>query len=221
MKRNYDQEFQVFSTNVGLAARSFYCLMAMGNFPYQTNYWPDRFRRDHGYMYTLSLVIVLGRIFDRTKSSHSLKSLLKAAKDGEVFSRHSLLRRKQSLDHLRDWSAYCEAAHEFSEKDCKEIIKFTIEIRKKWKIIKPIRNKILAHQEKLKEQKVLNLLKKGKYDYFEEIIQNLLTLENIFQQAAENGRKPDYTFIETGIKSRCEEMVRQLFGSLQEGVFGS
>jgi hypothetical protein len=108
-------------------------------------------------------------------------------------------------------------AHELSKEDCKEIIKFTIIIRKKWKVIKPIRNKILAHQEKLEEGRILEILKKGQYDRFEEIIQDLLTLENIFQGAFLNGTKPDYDFKNSWVKSEREEEVKRLFKLLQHG----
>jgi hypothetical protein len=243
MNMTYEQEFQVFQTNINFAARAFYYSMAVDHLSSLRNsynrkvqnaitagfnakildYNPvlmglnatPRFWLDYRYMCTLSFVMALGRIFDRNKKSHGLGSLFKAAKRSGAFTLASLRERKTNLDNTKDWSGYMSNAHELSKEDCKEIIKFTIMIRKKWKVIKPIRNKILAHQEKLEEGKILEILKKGQYDRFEEIIQDLLTLENIFQGAFLNGTKPDYDFKNSWVKSEREEEVKRLFKLLQ------
>ena len=104
--------------------------------------------------------------------------------------------------------------HELNALDFAKIEALKCEAEILWKDIKDIRNKILAHQDILNENKKNNILAKGKYEIFEKIISKLLTIRYILDAAYINGTKPDFAHKDIDIHSSIKTDIESLFSRL-------
>ncbi len=102
----YENEFKIFSANIQRASRSFYYDREMQSQVYKdcqrqdNNYFQDsklyqamqrnaQFWNDYKYSSILCTIIVLGRVFDKNNSSHSIKRLIKLSKETTSFKKLS------------------------------------------------------------------------------------------------------------------------------------
>lgn len=232
---SYEQEFKIFSSNINQAARAFYYHQELQRQIYNdgikhqnmpNGYFQDsklfqavqensQFWMDYKHCNIVFTVIVLGRIFDKdTKSqkSHHIERLIKFAKNSELFKNEKLRERKiKGSDNSHEWiDNYMKNTHELSQDNFKNISDYAKETREKWESVKDLRNKIYAHQDVIDDLKKSAIFEKSQYLVFEEIVQRLLTLENVFLEAFSNGRAPDFDFKNQQIKNAVLRDVKSL-----------
>lgn len=233
---NYEQEFKIFSSNINQAARAFYYHQEFQrqvfddgikhqNMP--NGYFQDsklfqavqdnaQFWMDYKHCSIVFAVIVLGRIFDKDtkyQKSHHIERLIESANNNSgLFTNEKLRERKiKGSDNSHEWiDNYMKNTHELSQDDFKNIYDYTKETREKWESVKDLRNKIYAHQDVIDDLKKNAIFEKGQYLVFEEIIQRLLTLENVFLEAYSNGSAPDFDFKNQQIKNAVLRDVKSL-----------
>lgn len=218
----YEKEFEVFSTNINGASRAFYyhtiinekaaknedMLRALNS---AALFWDD-----YRYFSILSVIIILGRVFDKNKRSHRLKKLIEDARASKHFTKESLRERKlvDSGNHVEWLEGYIQNAHELGSGDFDEMEDFAKEITDLWEKMAKIRKKIFAHQDIMDESRKTTIVQTGKYKAIEQIIQKLLTLEHVLEQASLNGKKPDYTYRDTSNREAAEEEIDDIFSTL-------
>jgi len=233
---SYENEFEIFYSNINQAARSFYYhqeiqrqvhedglkheKMPNGCFQHskmfqsiQTN---SQFWTGYNNSSIVFFVITLGRIFDNNKNSHRIEELVDEAKKSGLFTKKMLRERKmKGSDNAHEWiDCYMMDAQELSCADFKEIIEYATETRSKWESVKGLRNKIFAHQDIIDEAEKSAIYEKSKYSIFEEIIERLLTLECIFFNAFNNGKAPDFNYKNSMIKNAVVKDVQSLLERL-------
>lgn len=218
----YEKEFEIFSSNINQAARSFYYHQEIQrqiyddgikhqNMPdgyfqnskmFQAMQANSQFWMDYKHSSIVFAIIVLGRILDKNANAHKIERLIETAQKSGFFKNEKLRERKiNGSNNSHEWiDNYMQNAHEFSDNDFKKISDFASETRKKWKNVKDLRNKIYAHQEAMDDQKKSSIFEKSKYAVFEEIIERLLTLEHILWDSFHNGKVPDFNHKNQKIK---------------------
>lgn len=233
---DYEQELEIFSSNINIAARAYYYYIEInnqvdqdglyhqslegGHFIYSKKYQAmqanARFWNDYKYFTVQSLFICLGRIFTKdnckNNKSHCLDRLLKKIRNTDVFKKEKLKERKKNL--LENLDEYMRNVHELSENDFTEIENFVLEAKNEWNKIKNVRHKIFAHQDLLNEDKKSEILKMADNLAIEKIINCLLTLEHILCEAFNNGKKPDYSYCNTRLQNSVRNDVEKLLERL-------
>lgn len=232
---DYEKEFEIFSSNINQAARSFYYHIELNQQVYDDGikhqkmpdgYFQDskfyqavdanaQFWMDYKHGSILFVVIVLGRIFDPNPNSYSINRLVKSARESG-FTNEKLRERKiKGSDNSDEWiEDYMSDAHELLDSDFEEISNYAKEACTKWSNIKDLRNKIYAHQDVIDEERKIGIFQQGKYSVLEELIEQLLTLEHIFFQAFHNGKKPDFDYKNEQIKNDVVKDVASLLERL-------
>ena len=236
---SYKKEFEIFSNNINQAARLFYYHQEIdkqiyadgkkhenepdGYFHYSKIYqaieFNAQFWMDYKNFSIMSTIIILGRIFSKDKGkdkSHHVERLIETAKKSDLFTKEKLKERTiTGSQNASEWiDKFLERTYELSKLDFEEIEKFVSKIRKKWDQIKSLRNKVLAHQDIISDEKKSEIFKQSKYSTFEEIILDLLKVENILWQAFYNGEKPDFTYKNTRIHEAARKDVQSLLERL-------
>lgn len=236
MTSEYEKEFSIFCRNVNSAARSFYYHTGIQNKIYDDGVkhqnLPDgyfqnspvfqainenaQFWNDYKYSSILYVIITLGRVFDDSKKSHSIRRLIRVAKNSGLFTRKELRKRKiESSDNSHEWiDSYMSNVSEISTSDYYRFLRYNVDTLRMWKKVKGIRNKIYAHEDVMTEEKRNKILKKGEYTILSNIINRLLIVENILCQSFHNGRKPDYSYINQGLHERVEKDMDLLLSKL-------
>ncbi|HNS44957.1 MAG TPA: hypothetical protein PKH37_07010 [Alphaproteobacteria bacterium] len=234
---NYEKEFQIFSSNLNQAARAFYYHQEIQRQVYEDcmkyKSWQEsniyqaiqdnaQFWEDYKDLSILCFVITLRKIFDKDKNgqeSHHIDRLIKSVKNSDLFTNQKLRERKiKGSDNADDWiDEYMKNTHQLSETDFSKIEDFVSATKEKWDSVKPLCNKILAHQDALTPQKRSQIFENSKYAIFEEIITRLLTVENILWQAYHNGQKPDFGYVNNKVRNAVAYDVVLLLGKLSSG----
>ena len=234
----YEKEFDIFSNNVGKAALTFHYHREFNervyeDSPKQHNPQPNSlqcskifmgvdvnagFWKAYSYSSIVCIIISLGRIFDDNKKSHGLCRMIKLAKKSNSFAKVKLRERvisksKIPSDKIED---FMKRTHELSTDDFSDIEEYSKVTKEKWDSIKDIRNKIFAHQDMMDDYKKEAIFQKCEYIVFEEIIDRLLTIENIFCEAYKKGSKPDFTYKDTYFRGMVSEDVSKLLLKLAE-----
>lgn len=232
----YEKEFEIFSSNIRQAARSFYYHqeiqrqvyedglkhenMPDGNFQYSKMFQAmqanSQFWMDYKQSSIVFCVITLGKIFDKNSKSHRIERLIKEASQSGLFTNKKLKERKiKGSDNAHEWiDNYMVNAQELSSNDFTNISKYAASTREQWENVKDLRNKIYAHQDVMDETKKSAIYEKSKYSVFEEIIGRLLTLEHIFFDAFYNGKAPDFSYKDSMIRDAVVKDVQSLLERL-------
>tara|TARA_R110002095_G_scaffold190414_9_gene168115 strand:- start:168 stop:836 length:669 start_codon:yes stop_codon:yes gene_type:complete len=220
---SFEKEFLIFSGNISQAARAFYYHVLVDEQVKQERYLlkgvqnTPQFWQDYRLSNLLCAVIILGRIFDKNGRTHSLKSLIKNAEKSEDFSLESLRERKG--EGLKEISVsvdeYLSDVHILDQEDWAQINDFAQSIRVVWNShFKDIRNKIFAHEEKLNGEQKSEYFKKAQYAKLEEIIEKLLTLENVLFHSYHNGARPGFSWENNLQKSLVNAEVKKVLKKL-------
>jgi len=146
------------------------------------------------YSLNITLFIVLGRIFDMNHNAFSVDDLLKCCIDEiDLFSLDSLRERKvkgQTGIEPKWLSEYIEKAYEPNVEDFQRL---RGEITKRRKIFesvyRPIRHKLIAHNDKKYLDKADELWEATNINELEEIIWFLYDLKETLFGTYQNGRK--------------------------------
>lgn len=206
---DYEQEYQIFLSNINLAARSFYYHVELNrqiyrdgkrykyfqySKIYQAVYANAQFWNDYKYSSVLTCIISLGRILDKPTNTHKVERLIEAAKKSGLFT-NKKLRERKTKEIPNDPAlvdSFMRTTHEFSSQDFKTLEDFIAQTRKKWEEIKDLRNKIHAHQEVMNDDLRKKILQGATYRKIEEIIKRLLIVDRLLWEAFHNGRKPNF-----------------------------
>lgn len=196
-KKHYDE----FSQTVAYAARTWHhdvhlnyraaedpaILEALNKAP---RYWLDQ-----GYAAVQTTIIFLGKIFDNDGRAHNVDKMLNAARDEkDHFSKTELRKRKvESGGEFEGLDEYIENATEPDSEDFKAIQAEVKKAKVIWERIKPLRDKIYAHNEIMSDAERKALYEAVKNDDITEILQILLNISEVFRQIEFNGLKPDFS----------------------------
>lgn len=223
IESNYKKHYTEFSQNIGFAIRTWHhslyldaraksepkILEALNKAP--------RFWLDYRYSNTQATVIFLGMIFDEDSRTHNIYKMLNLA-DKEIgfFSKVELRKRKSSPHEEPDWlDEYIENAHELTREDLKLIRKQVKSAQDIWNKIKPLRNKIFAHNEILTDDERNNIIDAVKKTDMTNILQILLNVSNSLHEAELNGRKPDFSDDYQSPIKWAENDIESLISSLK------
>lgn len=234
----YEQEFQLFSSNIHQAARSFYYHreiqrqvyddgikhqeLPMGCFQnskmFQAMNANAQFWNDYKYSSLFYAIVILGRIFDRNKKSHGIRRLTRIAKCSGLFTKEELKKRKiAGSENAHEWiDAYMEKVTDIRPEEYYRFLRYIVTTGKLWDEVKDVRNKLYAHQDVISAEKKSAILEKAKYDIFEKIIFNLLKTEEILWEVFHNGKKPDVDSASTKILDRVRSDVSSLLSRLSQ-----
>lgn len=228
---SYEKEFKIFSTNVEIAAMSFYYLVKIdteliksfedlpNEEPCSTLYEAMNSNADfwqhHQHIAKLGFIITLGRIFDTTNNSYNSQRVLNMATNSDILSKPRIRERKiASSENAHTWiDQYIAEAHDFSSKDVNELTKYCSTIKHLWdKDLKDLRNKVYAHQDISKP-----VFNKVERDVSEDIINRLLTIRHILWEAYTNGKKPDFAFKDKSVQLRVKKDITSLLEKITLG----
>ena len=142
-----------------------------------------------------SFIIALGRLFDTDNRTHSIHYLIsETLRHPEFFSREALARRKRTpnSDHDPDWlEEYLDEAWQPTSADLRYLKGALKQIARKYEDnFAPIRNRVIAHRERLDKHEVKGILDRGLITQLEEILNSLHDLLRELWHLIYNGEKP-------------------------------
>ncbi len=199
--KGYKKHYTEFSQNVDFAVRTWHHYVHLNN---RANEEPTilsalnkapRFWMDQGYSAVQTTIIFLGKIFDNDGSAHNVDKTLKTANnEKEHFSKAELRKRKiESGGEFEGIDEYVENATELNSNDLKIISAEVKKAKVIWERIKPLRDKIYAHNQMLSDAERKELYGAVKNADINDILQILLNVSNALWQAEFNGHKPDFS----------------------------
>ncbi|MBN8520548.1 MAG: hypothetical protein J0L77_01440 [Alphaproteobacteria bacterium] len=222
----YTEQYKTFQQNVVFAARTFHCYLIIGEKAatdkqvYNALNNNARFWSDYNYIALQTVIIFLGKIFDTDNNTRNITKMLKAVIDDiSYFNKFNLKERKLKLSgEFEGINEYINNAHELSREDIKEIKQRVKKARGQWNNVKPLRDKIYAHNQNLNEEERVELYKKVKYSDLKDILQILLNVAHSLEQAELNGRRPDFNYNYEGPIRVAEKEVDNLLMLLIKGM---
>ena len=143
------------------------------------------------YSLQATFFVLLGRIFDNNRNSHSVDKLLAATVDHpEFFSRAALSLRDEAQRRTRP-AEWVKQMMEPSGPDLKPLQNAVLPHAKKYReVYKPIRNKEFAHKENMDREVKANLFTRARTNDVGEILRFLSDLKDVLFELIENGRRP-------------------------------
>ena len=142
-----------------------------------------------------SFIITIGRVFDSGQSTHSIDKLLNLAHQNlDIFSKESLATRK-SLNSInsKDWiDDYLKNVYVPKKADLRKI-KHYVSLRRKIYDEKysSLRNKIIAHKEKLSDEQIRDLYSKADIKELQKLYTSICKIYEVLWQLLHNGLKPN------------------------------
>lgn len=139
--------------------------------------------------------ISIGRIFDKD-SRYTLEKLLAVAESNLIiFQREALENRKMDGHSTQpEWLAeYLNNAYYPSMSDFSRLRK-RVEIYRRLylKMVRPARNKYIAHREKVSHEDVADLFRRGTIKELSRLVIFLQQVERVLWELLQNGRKPAF-----------------------------
>ena len=139
--------------------------------------------------------ISLGRIFDR-ESRYNIEQLLNTAESrSDLFSREALaVRKREGRTSDPSWlTEYLDKAHYPGANDFQRLRKKVDKHRKLYeRVIRPARNKYIAHREKQDHAEVASLFSRGKVEDLWKLVVFLQQLHEVLWNLYHNGKKPRF-----------------------------
>lgn len=218
----YKKHYDAFAQNVAYAVRTWHHHVHLNNRAYEDKAILEaldkaaRFWLDQRYSAVQTTVIFLGKIFDTDGDAHNVDKTIRAAHEGkEHFSKTELSKRKiESGDEFDGLDEYIKNATEPESADLKAISTEVKKAKAIWERIKPLRNKIYAHNEILSDDERKALYEAVKNADINDILQILLNISNALWQIEFNGRKPDFSSNYTQPIEWAKDDIEKLIGSL-------
>ncbi len=221
----YKKHYKQFSQNVRFAVRTWHHHVHLNN---RANEEPailaalnkaPRYWLDQRYSAVQTTIIFLGKIFDkdgRIYKVHNIdKTITSADIEKEYFKKDELRKRKiESAGEFEGIDEYIENASELDNDGLNAII---IEVEKAkviWERIRPLRDKIYAHNEMLSDAERTELYGAVKNADMNDILQILLNISNALWQVEFNGHKPDFLFNHTQPIESAKKDIEELINSL-------
>ena len=148
------------------------------------------------HSFQVTLFITLGRIFDADSDAFSLDDLLKyCAENIDIFSLESLKKRKikDQSGRVPDWlEGYIQKSYEPVAADFQRLRGEATKHRKVFEeIYRPIRHKLIAHNDKEYMENADKLWAKTNIGEMETILWFLHDIKETLFNAYHNGRKPE------------------------------
>jgi len=173
------------------------------------------------YSLNVTLFIILGRVFDVDDNAFSVDDLLKCCiSEIDSFSLSSLKERKMKDQNgiEPDWlPEYIQNAYESEAEDFQRLRSEVAKHRRVFEAVyRPIRHKLIAHNDKEYMDKSDELWAETNIGELEEIIWFLHDLKETLFDSYENGRKPVLTGREPNL-----EFYESDFGRLLDSVKGT
>ena len=142
-----------------------------------------------------SFIITIGRVFDSGHSTHSIDKLLNLAhKNLDIFSKDSLaLRKALNSINSKDWiDDYLKNVYVPKNADLRKIKRY-VDLRRKIydKNYSSLRNKIVAHKEKLSDEQIRDLYSKADIKELQKLYTSICNVYEVLWQLLHNGRKPN------------------------------
>lgn len=172
----------------------------------------------------ISAFITLGRIFDNNSKNNISKLLAYAEKNRDIFSKTALAdRKRKGSDNADEWlPTYLKSVHVPADKDFNRLKK---NVKKYQKIYdenyRKIRNRIYAHKEVTKKEKVTQLFKRTTIRELEIIFVFLIKFYNALWELTYNGKEPKLKSLPYSIKELIKRRTPKWQSkSIQELVVG-
>ena len=193
----YKKHYRAFEQNIAFAVRTWHHNVHLNNRANEDSailaalnkaprYWLDQ-----RYSAVQTTIIFLGKIFDNDGRAHNVDKTLKAANDEkERFSKAELRKRKVELGgEFEGIDEYVANATELNSNDLKVICAEVKKAKAIWETIKPLRDKIYAHNEMLSDAERKDLFEAVKNEDINNILQILSNVSDALWQAEFNGHK--------------------------------
>jgi AbiU2 len=218
----YKKYYAEFSQNVAFAVRTWHHNLYLNSRAsdddalHKALNRAPRYWLDQRYSALQTTIIFLGKIFDKDGRAHSVDKTIKAAREQRGhFGRKKLRERKIEIGgEFNGIDEYIENASELTIEDIEVISAEITKAKALWERIRPLRDKVFAHNEILSEAESKTLFEAVKYADMSEILQILLNVSNAFWQAEFNGRKPDFSTQFTRPIEWAKKDIEELISSL-------
>lgn len=227
MTADYQTHYKAFSQNINFAARILHYYLHLGTLAkegsneYKALNEHARFWNDFNFVALQTVIIFLGKIFDSQSKTHNLTKLLETLPLSlDHFSKANLRARKikMSTGDLSWLDEYISRAHELNAED---LVVINDEVQKAealWKKIKPLRHQYYAHDQMLPDDKRTALFKNVTYGDLELLVQILLNISFVLEQAEINGQQPDFSQDYEGPNNLAEGQIEGLMQLLVTGI---
>ncbi len=219
---DYKKHYEQFSQNVAFAVRTWHHHVHLNNRANEDSailaalnkaprYWLDQ-----RYIAVQTTIIFLGKIFDNDRLAYNVDKTVRAANDGkDHFSKSELRKRKiESGSEFEGIDEYIENATELSNEDLKVISSEVKRAKAIWERVKPLRDKVYAHNQMLSDIERKELYEAVKNADITDILQILLNISEVLWQAEFNGRKPDFSSNHSQPIEWAKKNIEELIGSL-------
>ena len=219
---DYKKHYDAFEQNTAFAVRAWHHNVHLNN---RANEDPailaalnkaPRYWLDQRYSAVQTTIIFLGKIFDNDGRAYNVDKTLKAANnEKERFSKFELRKRKVQLGgEFEGIDQYVANATELNNNDLKVIWAEVKKAKTIWKRIKPLRDKIYAHNEMLSDGERKELYGAVKNSDINDILQILLNVSDALWQAEFNGHRPDFSSNHTQPIEWAKKDIEELISSL-------
>ncbi len=162
-----------------------------------------------------TLFVVLGRIFDNSSNSHSVRKLLAATvAHPEFFSRTAFSARvaARMSAPIPDWVNEVKEPTAAELKCLEDALKPYADIYDQ--VYKPIRNKVFAHRERMDGGRLAGLFAKTQIKEMGEILHFLSNLKDVLYKLFQNGHEPVFRDGKLEFtSSRYEQEAEEIKGS--------
>jgi hypothetical protein len=221
----YKKHYEQFSQNVAFAVRTWHHHVHLNNRANEDSailaalnkaprYWLDQ-----RYSAVQTTIIFLGKIFDKDGQIYKVynidKTISAVDTEKEHFKKEKLRKRKvESGGEFEGIDEYIKNASEFDSDDLSTIVAEVEKAKNIWERIRPLRDKIYAHNEMLSDEERKELYEAVKNSDLNDILQILLNVSDALWQAEFNGRKPDFSSNHTQPIEWAKKEIEELIGSL-------
>lgn len=160
-------------------------------------------------------LIVLGRIFDRDKRSHTVDRLLHlAATNPGIFSASALRRRKtQRSAKASEWlDDYMRDVHVPTASDFSRWRRY-VDVRRRLyeRSYKDVRNKVFAHKSRID---VSSFLAKANVRQLGRLLASLERLHDVLWNLLHNGKKPNFRLVSQSARRQAARETHKFLESL-------
>ena len=216
--RSFEIQLENFRRESGVAAQYIYAEMAIQHAASKSKRLLNRLNNTPTFWLSCSaalqssVYISLGRIFD-TKSKYNVSALLDAMENNlDIFQREGLASRKRNGSEIDPpWlSDYLEGAYYPTIKDINRLRAMVEKYRAIYeRVVKPARNKYLAHREKEESSEVKALFARGTVRELWRLTTFLYQLYEVLWQQLYNGRRPIFRSLRHSVKSIYDASYQQ------------
>jgi hypothetical protein len=195
----FESEMKIFSDEVLFASDVFYLDNELNEVAKNDYRLLEALNLDAFFWHThresmqTTLFITLGRIFDRSKNTHSVHRIVRAVIGNPgLFEKSSILDRKRKLGVREEIvQAFAPSIWTFDASEVTTVKSLLDEADEKFKVYDQIRNKFYAHRSIAGPSVLYELFELTNKNELEEILKLLKLFDQAVQNLYWNGAKPD------------------------------